>query len=106
MAEVSLSNVVKRFGAFETIHGASLTVDGDFGPLTKGAVEQFQGSHGLLVDGIVGNQTWPALITQVAVPDTGDAVRAVQSQVKSRIGFTVDGIFGPDTAQAVRSCCA
>ena len=43
-------------------HGASLTVDGSFGPLTASAVRSFQSSHGLGVDGIAGPQTWQALV--------------------------------------------
>lgn len=39
----------------------SVTVDGNFGPQTKNAVEQFQSSVGLPVDGIVGKVTWDAL---------------------------------------------
>ncbi|MEU6578128.1 serine/threonine-protein kinase [Streptomyces sp. NPDC046805] len=36
-------------------------VDGDFGPDTKTAVEKFQRGHNLHVDGMVGEDTWPAL---------------------------------------------
>lgn len=36
-------------------------IDGLFGPLTKEAVRDFQGTHGLTVDGIIGPQTWAAL---------------------------------------------
>ncbi|KAA3642965.1 MAG: hypothetical protein DWQ07_20800 [Chloroflexi bacterium] len=39
-----------------------IAIDGDFGPLTEGAVISFQTSKYLLVDGIVGKQTWQALI--------------------------------------------
>ena len=39
-----------------------IAVDGDFGPLTEGAVIDFQASAFLLVDGIVGKQTWQALV--------------------------------------------
>jgi len=42
-------------------HGAGLTVDGDFGPATLTAVEDYQGSHNLSVDGIVGPQTKASL---------------------------------------------
>lgn len=86
-----------------------VVVDGIFGPITEGAVREFQQSRGLLVDGIVGNQTWPAIIVQVQQGSQGDAVRGVQSQFQARNlsgdpskGLQVDGIFGPKTDAAVR----
>ena len=87
-----------------TAHGHPLTIDGLFGPLTKGAVEAFQAARGVVVDGIVGNQTWPQLVVQVAQGNTGDAVRAVQSQIHGRGdggALAVDGICGPLTSDAV-----
>jgi N-acetyl-anhydromuramyl-L-alanine amidase AmpD len=36
--------------------------DGVFGPVTLNAVKKFQQSHGLAVDGIVGQQTWSKLL--------------------------------------------
>ncbi|MBS4030979.1 MAG: cell wall hydrolase [Clostridiales bacterium] len=38
-------------------------IDGVFGPLTYGGVIGFQEEHGLLVDGIVGNQTFGMIIS-------------------------------------------
>jgi len=36
-------------------------VDGILGPVTKAAIEKFQGEHNLKVDGIVGPETWNSL---------------------------------------------
>jgi peptidoglycan hydrolase-like protein with peptidoglycan-binding domain len=97
---------VKTVQYLVTAHGHSTGVDGVFGSLTKTAVEAFQSSSGLSVDGIVGPQTWSALIIQVQQGSHGDAVRAVQSQIHRRgdgAVITVDGDFGPQTNDAVRA---
>jgi hypothetical protein len=39
-----------------------LLVDGYFGSVTETAVKDFQREHGLVVDGVVGNYTWRALL--------------------------------------------
>jgi peptidoglycan hydrolase-like protein with peptidoglycan-binding domain len=43
------------------IDGAKLDVDGKYGPATRAAVEKFQRSHGLTVDGWAGVNTNDAL---------------------------------------------
>lgn len=80
-------------------HGHAVTVDGDFGPKTKAAVESFQRSVRLQANGGVGSLTWPKLIITVQRGSTGDAVRAVQVILR----VSVDGDFGPATQAAVRS---
>jgi peptidoglycan hydrolase-like protein with peptidoglycan-binding domain len=53
-------------------HGAKLEVDGKFGDATLKAVKEFQTKNKLLVDGIVGNQTWAALRGQTPEPPSTD----------------------------------
>lgn len=43
-------------------------VDGLFGPRTHDAVVQYQSDHSLMVDGIVGDQTWASLHDEAQVP--------------------------------------
>ena len=90
-------------------HGQSLAVDGIFGQETAARVRSFQSSKGLAVDGIVGPNTWGALIITVRRGSTGDAVRGVQQEFGFRDqsgipghGIQIDGIFGPETEAAVR----
>ena len=89
--------------------GHIVTVDGDFGPKTEAAVRAYQKEKNLAVDGIMGPQTWRALIITARRGDQGDAVRAVQEEFQYRNlsgdptkGLQVDGIFGPKTETAVR----
>jgi peptidoglycan hydrolase-like protein with peptidoglycan-binding domain len=105
--EGSTGEDVRTVQYLVTAQGHPTGVDGDFGPLTKAAVEAFQSSRGLGVDGIVGPRTWPQLIIEVQQGSSGDVVRAVQSQIHSRGDganqISVDGIFGPVTEGAVRA---
>ncbi|MGH2723576.1 MAG: N-acetylmuramoyl-L-alanine amidase [Actinomycetota bacterium] len=86
-----------------------------YGASTEQAVRAFQQERGLLVDGLVGPQTWQemveagyALADRVLYlrqpPFRGDDVRALQRRLNT-LGFDPgreDGIFGGQTAQAVR----
>jgi len=86
-------------------HGANVPVDGDFDATTKAAVEAFQAEHGLTADGVVGDETWPALIVTVRPGATGDAVKAAQSQIVERVPglLAVDGVYGTATETAVNA---
>lgn len=42
-------------------HGASIPVDGDFGPRTEAALRLYQASKHLVADGIAGRYTWEML---------------------------------------------
>ena len=92
-------------------------IDGIFGPVTKAAVEQFQGSSHLAVDGIVGPDTWAALGGDGPQPPTlaegsqGPVVQKLQTALNEGRGdfapasnpvLAVDGIYGPQTALAVK----
>ncbi|MGH3656895.1 MAG: peptidoglycan recognition protein family protein [Micromonosporaceae bacterium] len=85
-------------------HGATITVDGSFGPVTDGAVRDFQTAHELEANGAIRHETWQELIVVLQPGSTGEAVRAAQRQLDYQ-GFdtAVDGQFGPRTGQAVRA---
>jgi N-acetylmuramoyl-L-alanine amidase len=86
-----------------------------FGSATAEAVRAFQQRRGLLVDGLVGTETWRELVEAswrlgdrvlyLRSPNLrGDDVRDLQQRL-SELGFDtgrIDGIFGPQTATAVR----
>jgi len=92
-------------------------IDGIFGPVTKAAVEQFQKDDHLTVDGIVGPVTWAALGGDGAEPPTlaegseGPVVEKLQTALNEGRGdfapssnpvLATDGIYGPETAAAVK----
>lgn len=94
--------------------GFPVETDGDFGPGTFEAVTRFQESRGLPSDGIVGPETWRALVEagfrlgdrtlyRRSPMMRGDDVSRLQQSLSS-LGFDagkVDGLFGPDTLRAL-----
>ena len=104
----------------------SVTVDGQFGSATRQAVEAFQRTFGLDVDGIAGEETWEKLllseeavrsgVTPPRYPGfplrqgmRGDSVRILQRMLNTAANqdtrlarVTLDGVYGEDTVNAVR----
>jgi N-acetyl-anhydromuramyl-L-alanine amidase AmpD len=84
--------------------GATIDTDGQFGPATDSAVRSFQSTTGASVDGVAGRQTWNQAAILVARGMSGEAVRAVQSQLSAHgITTTVDASVGPKTEAGVKS---
>jgi peptidoglycan hydrolase-like protein with peptidoglycan-binding domain len=92
-------------------------IDGIFGPVTKTAVEEFQRESKITVDGIVGPVTWAALGGDGPEPPTlaegsdSPVVAKLQTALNEGRGsfapasnpvLAIDGIYGPQTATAVR----
>ncbi len=85
--------------------GYRLAVDGLFGPATQAAVMSFQRRNKIVVTGFVGDITWPKLVVTLKLHSRGDAVRALQHQLRFAYGHKsvlVDGYFGMKTLNAVK----
>ena len=65
MAGSTASSCVMTLQATLNGSGATLVVDGKFGPMTKAAVMSYQAAHGLVADGVVGPLTKASLMGSV-----------------------------------------
>lgn len=114
-----LNSIATRYPSIPTV-----AADGVFGNLTATSVREFQRHFGLTTDGVVGKQTWDAIMKEYRNPtyprtqftrtlregDRGDQVRLMQNYLVALSNsypsipkITADGAFGPATAQAVRA---
>lgn len=75
-------------------------VDGAFGPGTTTAVKNFQSSKHLSADGVVGANTWAALLSQVSASST---TTWLTKAVQIGVGTSADGIWGSGTTAAVEA---
>ncbi|HET7658302.1 MAG TPA: peptidoglycan-binding protein [Bacillales bacterium] len=102
-----------------TLHFYNYGVDGIYGPITKRSVKDYQRSHHLTVDGIAGPKTLGSLFASqtrtqptktservtLQYGDRGQSAKNLQSKL-AELGYytySVDGIFGRLTRNAVRS---
>lgn len=72
-------------------------------------MKAFQSARGLSSDGVIGRQSWTALLSAGTKPvlqegSSGADVKRLQRSLTAALGRTVgiDGSFGPSTAQAAR----
>lgn len=112
----STEKTVKIIQERLNLWGYKLVRDGVFGRATEAAVQQFQKENKLLVDGIVGAQTWNVLLKATSVPfevlqslpilsfgSVGNDVIRLQNRLNDfEIGIVVNGIFASTTEVAVK----
>jgi peptidoglycan hydrolase-like protein with peptidoglycan-binding domain len=84
----------------------SLSVDGDFGPLTLASVDAFQIARKLSDDGIVGRETWKALLAAPpahprAITVSAEVAAEMETLLNEGRGDTANGYFEATSATLV-----
>ena len=105
------NNFVKILQYLLVEYGYNIAVDGDFGSRTYNAVVDFQTKNNLTPDGIVGRNTWNALLNlnpSQFVLKRGSEKSAVLYLQELLLSFlypitSLDGDFGPETERAVKA---
>lgn len=103
-------NKVRLLQLLLNYYGYNLSADGVFGSGTNTAVVNFQRNNGLTQDGIVGPNTWRALLNLTPASKTirngsrSSNVMYLQRKLLSKLYpiTDLDGIFGNETQNAVR----
>jgi Putative peptidoglycan binding domain len=84
--------------------GSTIPIDGDYGQTTQSAVESFQTAQGLTADGIVGPETWSALLrftpASVVWTHTGATVASAAAVRSARAGHRPLVLEVPKSAHA------
>ncbi|MFD8690024.1 peptidoglycan-binding protein [Streptomyces sp. NPDC059651] len=92
---------VKSAQQLLTARGYTVAADSSYGPKTRAAVIRFQKSRSLTADGVIGPNTWSKLTTTVKYGQSGQAVKAAQTQLNVYgYSIAVDGKFGAKTKTA------
>lgn len=109
-------NVIELQHQLVNLHYLTGNPDGVFGLVTEEAVKKFQIDHHLVVDGIVGQETWAVLNREIQNPtpinqkpiirygDNSSYVKELQQKL-SMLGYynsIIDGNFGNVTEESVR----
>lgn len=84
-------------------HGASITIDGQFGDGTKSAVASFQNKNNLTADGVAGTNTLSAMVVSVSSGASNNAAKAAQYLMNKFEAIAVDGAFGSGFKTATES---
>lgn len=97
------SNAVRTLQYLLNEEGYDADTDKIFGRQTVGYVKDFQRSEGLKADGVVGPNTWDALLPTLRRGDRGYDVRALQRELNAERGINidVDSKFGGETQSAL-----
>lgn len=100
----TMQEQLKKLGQYKEV------IDGQYGPVTKKAVADFERANGFRADGVADGTTRDAIARAASHPRAlfpgmvGSRVEKLQSQLK-RLGFfkgDVGGHYGPITREAVR----
>lgn len=82
--------------------GFHVTVDGDFGPGTETAVEQFQAANNLTADGIVGSMTWTLLMSTGQAKTPKDVLEEQRAALLAKVPATAS----PDVRAVLKAAIA